>query len=194
MRGVKTDLTGQRFGKLVVIGKSNERKRGYAVWRVKCDCGNESTFTTNSLCRKVKPTRSCGCLWKKPVGESSKHRVWLGYQRNAKKRNHVWDLTKAQFEELIQANCHYCGRPPSNISNDKEANGFYVYNGIDRKDDSQGYVWGNVVPCCRPCNWAKRHMSYVEFMGYIQQIVNYHNEKGTFVPIVRKVLMAAFSR
>jgi len=44
---------------------------------------------------------------------------------------------------------------------------------------------GNVVTCCKTCNWAKRELSYTEFMDYLQQLIHYHNEKGTFIPLFR---------
>jgi hypothetical protein len=185
------DITGQRFGKLVVLGYTDDRKRGYAIWRVQCDCGSpEKTYCTASLTSRKKPTRSCGCLWRKPLGEACRLRVLRGYKRNAKTRSHVWGLTDNQFFSLIQQVCHYCGRNPSNTSYEKESNGSYIYNGIDRKNGTLGYFLENCVPCCRPCNWAKRHMSYDEFMAYLQQLVQYHNEKQTFTTLNR---MAAIS-
>lgn len=185
MKGVKLDLTGLRFGKLVVLREIQERKRGYACWRCLCDCGNEKIFTTNSLTRKAKPSSSCGCLWKKPVGESARHKLLLQYKRNARTRSREWALTDEQFFELTLRHCHYCGCQPSAIYSEKELNGSYMYNGVDRKDDSQGYVSENVVTCCKTCNWAKGHKSYTEFMDYLRQLIRYHSEKGTFNPLFR---------
>jgi hypothetical protein len=188
-------LTGLRFGRLVVLHELPVRTRGYASWCTKCDCGNEQTFTTAALTsRRVRPTRSCGCLWKKPKGHSARNRVMRWYIRNARSKNRPWALSNEQFTQLTQAACHYCGQPPKQICEDKELNGSYIYNGIDRKDDSQGYVWENVVSCCRPCNWAKRRMPYAEFMDYIRQLVHYHTEKGTFEALNRKASAAGGTR
>ena len=52
----KIDLTGQRFGRLVVIGRSEE-KRSY--WNCKCECGNEIIVRGDSL--RSGHTKSCGC-------------------------------------------------------------------------------------------------------------------------------------
>ena len=42
--GKKIDLTGQRFGMLVVLGDSGERASGGSViWNCACDCGNKMT-------------------------------------------------------------------------------------------------------------------------------------------------------
>jgi hypothetical protein len=196
MKGKKLDLTGKRFGKLVVLDEVPERRKGYVCWRVQCDCGSpEKVYSTAALTsRSIKPTRSCGCLWKKPFGESAKHRLLRRYQRNARTKNRAWKLTDEHFFTLTKSNCHYCGCAPAGVLQNKETNGPYVYNGIDRKDDAEGYFPENVVPCCRPCNWAKRCMSYAEFMAYIRQLVHYHNEKGTFTPLFRNQVLAAASR
>ena len=55
------DLTGSRFGRLTVIGRG-EPKAGCtnAVWRCKCDCGNEVDVRSTVL-RKGE-SKSCGCL------------------------------------------------------------------------------------------------------------------------------------
>lgn len=52
------DITGQRFGRLVVLRYAPEWKVGY--WRVRCDCGTEF-FTEGQALRRGR-TRSCGCL------------------------------------------------------------------------------------------------------------------------------------
>ena len=60
------DLTGQKFGKLVVLFRtenkieSNGRKR--VMWHCKCDCGNETDVRASDL--KMGKIKSCGCLKK----------------------------------------------------------------------------------------------------------------------------------
>lgn len=58
-RGI--DLTGQRFGQLVVLFQTEKRMDGGSiVWKCKCDCGNLAEVSSRRLIRgKV---RSCGCL------------------------------------------------------------------------------------------------------------------------------------
>ncbi len=57
--GMRKDLTGKRYGKLVVLGEPQIGKRG-TIWKCQCDCGN--------ICYKVSTdlihgsTKSCGCL------------------------------------------------------------------------------------------------------------------------------------
>lgn len=53
------DIKGQRFGRLVAVEKS-PNKRGRTAWKCVCDCGNEIIVTTTDLRRGH--TRSCGCI------------------------------------------------------------------------------------------------------------------------------------
>lgn len=54
------DLFGKRFGKLIVIEKTDLRIKGKIVWKCKCDCGNECFVQSNNLI--TGNTKSCGCL------------------------------------------------------------------------------------------------------------------------------------
>ena len=62
---MKKDLTGQRFGRLVVIGEEAEpyiSPSGIKTrrWKCRCDCGSEITVLQSTLTSK-NGTRSCGC-------------------------------------------------------------------------------------------------------------------------------------
>lgn len=67
------DLTGQRFGKLIVIER-NGRKDTYALWKCKCDCGNITIVRSSHLLSGH--TTSCGC-----------------YKKVARKRPNKYDLS-----------------------------------------------------------------------------------------------------
>lgn len=59
----KVDLTGLRFGRLLVVAPAGVIKKGsrtYKTWECLCDCGLTSFKTTNSL--NSGNVRSCGCL------------------------------------------------------------------------------------------------------------------------------------
>lgn len=61
----KKDLTGKRFGKLVVLEKTKNRKRGAYLWRCQCDCGNICEKPTGEL--NAGTATSCGCSWRQPA-------------------------------------------------------------------------------------------------------------------------------
>lgn len=56
------DLTGQKFGRLTVVGLADTETRK-TYWICKCDCGNMKSVRSDSLlCGAIK---SCGCLKRK---------------------------------------------------------------------------------------------------------------------------------
>lgn len=58
----KKNLIGQKFNKLTVINKTDQRISGAIVWECQCDCGNICYIPTGNL--KSGHTKSCGCLLK----------------------------------------------------------------------------------------------------------------------------------
>lgn len=57
--GRLNDLTGQRFGRLTVIERAENKKDGRAKWLCQCDCGKTTVTTGTNLRTGV--TKSCGC-------------------------------------------------------------------------------------------------------------------------------------
>lgn len=66
------DLTGQRFGRLVVIALAERtpNQRG-SHWLCRCDCGSEKSF---SVCNLGRNTFSCGCGRQTQGGIINTHR------------------------------------------------------------------------------------------------------------------------
>ena len=88
--GKKLELTGERFGRLLVIRDSGKRAYGsHVLWKCKCDCGVIKNIIGYSLTSGL--TKSCGCYQKERVVETftkhglagtKLHEVW----HNIKKR------------------------------------------------------------------------------------------------------------
>ena len=54
------DLSNQRFGRLLVFERAGSDNNKKALWKCKCDCGNETIVRSSDLIsNKIK---SCGCL------------------------------------------------------------------------------------------------------------------------------------
>lgn len=83
----------------------------------------------------------------------------------------MFDLTRELFMDITKMPCEYCGEAPSQIMSSKDANGVYVYNGIDRKDPLVGYTAENSVPCCGICNRAKSNMTFSKWMEWVGKLV-----------------------
>lgn len=54
------DITGQRFGKLVVIARTRANSQGNVIWECRCDCGNTAYVKGVNL--RNGSTTSCGCM------------------------------------------------------------------------------------------------------------------------------------
>jgi len=186
---ITKDLVGQKFERLTVIsllGSANNR----VYWLCRCICGNEKHLTTSDL--RNGNTRSCGCLnrewitrlatgqtWaRKPKGVHGFRKVLKNYKNAALSRGQNFDLSEEQFKEFTSQNCHYCGAKPSSLSKPRDGsstlegidNAAYVYNGIDRKSNGNGYTMDNCVTCCRKCNFLKGKLNYDEFVEHIKTI------------------------
>ena len=49
LKGRGKDLTGRKFTKLTVIGKSEKQEKGSITWDCICDCGNKTSAKTAIL-------------------------------------------------------------------------------------------------------------------------------------------------
>lgn len=56
--GQLIDLTGKKNGRLTIVRRVPDRRRGWPRWLAMCDCGAEKEFDSNAL----RTTLSCGCL------------------------------------------------------------------------------------------------------------------------------------
>ena len=88
------DLIGQKFGRLTVVERVANNKRGNARWLCKCVCGNETIVVTSDL--NSGHTRSCGCLHLETVkvngkthGLSNTHlfRIWCDMRKRCANPN-----------------------------------------------------------------------------------------------------------
>ncbi len=56
------DITGQRFGRLVVVRRGDTSSDGKAMWVCLCDCGEVTEVRSYQLRSGI--TKSCGCLFR----------------------------------------------------------------------------------------------------------------------------------
>ena len=175
----RTNVEGQRFGRLVALQDIGRNNRKLRLWKCLCDCGQLTTVSMSDL--KKGGTNSCGCLarelsserGKKPVGESSLTFLFYRYKIEAEKRDLEFSLTRKQFRKLTQRNCFYCGIKPYKTTCRPGANGEFIYNGIDRVNNIKGYIVDNCVTCCSMCNNMKHAYTQQNFLAKIALIYNH---------------------
>lgn len=146
---IEGDLTNAVFGKLKVI------KQNGPLWLCQCKCTNLISVSAKDLLgKKYVNCKHAYCVFNKPlptVDEAIENLI-KHYKANAKDRGRKYKLSTKQFKALIFDTCFYCGCAPFRPLRSRET----VYrNGIDRVDNNKGYIPGNVVSCCWPCNTQK---------------------------------------
>jgi hypothetical protein len=188
--------TGSRFGCWTVIEETEPKRHTKRIHRMvfcRCDCGLERTLQLQNLVQgRSKQCRSCAAKNRtyehKIVGDGvNRLQAYKGYERGAKKRGLSFEITLERFSYLASQNCHYCGALPSNSFELKFAVGEraglpradspFIYNGVDRLQNAEGYVEGNCVPCCYECNKAKWDRDENDFLLWIERVHNHRIAK-----------------
>ncbi len=167
------ELKNKKFVKLTVIRRVENDKFGSVRLLCECDCGKELVVFLRNL--NTGSAKSCKTCRVKPE-QAATNQVFSIYKRGAKHRKLVFKLTREYFAVEIKKVCHYCGSSPLNLYRVKKNT--FVYNGLDRKDNSVGYTKENCVPCCKHCNRAKRNMSYEDFTSWLTRASVWIVSKG----------------
>ncbi len=161
------NLTGIRFGKLIVKSRHGSDKDRNSTWVCECDCGGQKIIAGKYL--KRGNNKSCGCLHTHPKGQAILKMWYRAYKNGAAKRKLTFELTINQFNKMIKNDCTYCGRKPE-LRIHIHLNGGILMNGLDRVDSTQGYIVSNLVPCCKICNVMKSNLTLEDFLIHIKNI------------------------
>ena len=89
--------------------------------------------------------------------DKTPHRMFLKLRARAKHIGRSFDLTFDQFMFFWQKPCSYCGDAIQTV-------------GLDRIDNSKGYIQYNVAACCGLCNHMKYNLSLHDFLVRCKKI------------------------
>jgi hypothetical protein len=192
MRKATKDLTGQTFGRLVVIRRANNRVRpsgtSAVYYECKCQCGTTKDISSNSL--RTGDSKSCGCYHRDRLkNQPSRHRGEQGafsqklmfkrYQESAALKKQGFHLSWEQFKHLTERPCYYCGDAAGNVYGAKRGEwSAFKGNGVDRFDNNKGYTAENCVSCCKRCNFFKVAMDGDAFIDLCKTITSHINDSN----------------
>ena len=177
--GIKLDLTGQRFGRLLAMSSTNKKRGSSFIWELLCDCGSNTFVSVSDI--KSGHTQSCGCLGKerriksrvthghsKGHKTSTEYRIWCGMcqrVRDKKQSNYKYYGGRGikvckrwlTFENFLED----MGKRPANRS-------------LDRINNNKNY-------CKENCRWAtlseqarnKRTTKLISYQGEIKTLADW---------------------
>ncbi len=81
------NITGQRFGRLIVLSLSGMSKHSKALWLCECECGNKKVLVAGDL--QSGRSKSCGCLRSQMMREKERSRLTSYNKREYKAWQHM---------------------------------------------------------------------------------------------------------
>ena len=93
------------------------------------------------------------------------------YTKNANTRTISFALTEEEFTQLVQQPCYLCGLPRSDQN----------HNGIDRVQNTEGYLLSNSKPCCGHCNLLKKQATLQDIYRVAEQVFGRYAELTAFL-------------
>lgn len=179
------DNIGKKFGHLTILSKSNSDKYRRAFVTVQCDCGDIVEKHWQKILKNL--TRTCGKChfrYKLPpnIGitnlpeEIKAKMLKLVYSRmksEAKRRNRIIDLSFQAVTNFILLPCQSCDdKWSTHITTTYNGEKYtLLYNGLDRIDNSRGYVPNNVITLCKTCNRMKLEQNLEEMVRRAEGLI-----------------------
>lgn len=174
------DLTGRRFGRLVVVRRSEGGATRHARWVCACDCGRETCSLGQSL--RSGESLSCGCLRSElTTARQTTHGL------RASREYRSWNNMIQRVTNPKNTNFHhYGGRGIVICAEWREFSRFYADMGacppghtLERVDNNGSYVKANCVWAPRTTQARNTRRTSPENVGI------YENAAGTFEVRIR---------
>ena len=148
MSANKIDLTGHRFGRLIVIREYGRDKHGNVLWLCRClgkngnDCGREVAVTTGHL--RSESVQSCGCLHRERITKHGcTNKNWYKVYCNMMERcGHSKGASEYQlclYRDRGITVCELWQKSPLDFGDWLFAHGWHHGLQLDRIDNNLGY-------------------------------------------------------
>lgn len=191
------DLTGKRFGKLVVLERADNTispcGQPQTQWKCRCDCGNVIAVRAQLL--KSGKTKSCGCniSTQKRLSHTRLYHIW---QKMISRCQNINDQAYERYGGRGIKVCHEW-QGENGFQNFYEwsmKNGYAKNLTIDRKDNNKGYSPDN-------CRWAtmkeqqnnRRNNNLLDLDGERHTIAEWSEITGINAATIRSRLKRGWS-
>lgn len=131
---------------------------------ITCPYCNQQRFArkdrTSDICRQ------CGCNKRSqyPTATSIQRRAYIDFKHACKQRQIGYTIDLWEYNNIILQPCYIC-----NIQGP---------NGIDRVNNTLGYIQGNCAPCCKRCNVLKNDMSLDFILQMAKAIISFYERNS----------------
>lgn len=169
------DITGKKFGRLLVLRRDKNDRHGKICWLTKCVCGTIKVINGESI--RQHKTKSCGCF--RGQGERLKHglckngaitpdyRMWMAAKERAKKNGLTFTIVPKDI--VVPKLCPIFKTPLVRGKVKPSANS----PSLDRIINTKGYTKENIWVISRKANTAKSNLTLKE----LKQLVNMLSRK-----------------
>lgn len=180
---IKRDLTGLRFGRLVVDSFVDKDNYGKNLWKCICDCGTIKIVMQSNLAAK---TYSCGCLNR----ERLRLNKWKGYQeisgdywsavkRNALARKIDFSLKIEEAWDIFIGQNKLCVMSGEALIFGRHSDPEEQTASIDRIDSSKGYTRDNTQITHKNINMSKNKFNNSYFLEMCNAVHEFHEKQNT---------------
>ena len=188
----RLELSGQRFGHLLVIECVGSRK-GHTQWLCECDCGKKKVVDGRKL--KEQQIKSCGCMH---------FEACKTHGQSDTRLYHIWRTMKARCDDPNSVKFNRYGARGISICKEwydfanfykwAMENGYKDILSIDRIDNNGNYEPSN-------CRWATAIQQanntsanvLLEFCGEVKTEAEWAREVGIRLSVISKRLKRGWS-
>ena len=166
----RLDLTGQRFGRLIVIEIYKKDKQHHYYYKCKCDCGNYKVVADYNL--RNNSTKSCGCLSRENKIKHNKSNTKL-YRKYYAMKQRCYNSKYSRYFDYGGRGIKICDEWKNNFMsfyNWAINNGYQENLSIDRIDVNGNY-------CPENCRWIT--MEEQQSNTRKSHFIEYNGEKHT---------------
>jgi hypothetical protein len=158
---VKKLKIGEKFGTRIIIEEMSQRKNGYIMYKVKCDCGDVVILNGSYLRTKNRPCKCCSA--KKHTKKGKDHWAYKhGMASRTKGKDRIYSIWISMRQRCNDINdqqyADYGGRGIKVSQEWNDFSTFYQDMGERPKDMQLDRIDNDGNYCKENCKWSSRNV------------------------------------